>query len=128
MVDSGQGDPSGSPEIEPSIRWDALGVLRDVLVWRLPPDRWAAVGHIIDHIEPALGAGDGSVIKSAVGELDRMSPVRITEIGTEPTVPPPPRVRERTVRLIHDLGGTADRGANGSTQGRGEEKTSRAER
>jgi hypothetical protein len=124
MADSGKGGPSGGHEIDPSIRWDALGVLTEMLVWQLPPDRWAAIGHIIDDIEPALRTGDGSVIKAAVAELDLMSPVRITEIGTEPTVPPPPRIRERTNQLVHALGTTADR----KEHGRGEEKTNRAER
>jgi hypothetical protein len=82
---------------------DARAVLRDVASWRLTEARWATVAEVLTALAGALESGDTEGFRTATIELELVSPTRITRIGAEPKVPPPPPVREITNSLIHSL-------------------------
>ncbi|MFD7135562.1 CATRA system-associated protein [Streptomyces sp. NPDC059894] len=100
-------------ELPPELREAALVVLRDVRLWRLPPDRWERLARLLDTAAGALRAGDAHRFDQATVDLELAGPVRITRIGdthrgsareSAPTPAPPP-VRERLNHLIHTLSG-----------------------
>lgn len=81
----------------------SLGILRELLEWRLAPDRWQAVEAVVGRLAAARAAGDETAFRRAAGELALSGPGRVTRIGTVPAIPAPPRVRERVNHLIHSL-------------------------
>ncbi|MFF3503845.1 CATRA system-associated protein [Streptomyces sp. NPDC003247] len=115
-------EPTREPtrELPPGLREAALVVLRDVRLWRLPPDRWERLAGLLDTAAGALRAGDADRFDQATVELELAGPVRITRIGDphrgspreSVPAPAPPPVRERLNHLIHTLsggpGGTPD--------------------
>jgi hypothetical protein len=86
----------------------ALAVLRDARDWRLPAARWAGIPPILQSLADALDAGDWDGAAEAARQLDLVGTVRITRIGTPPSEPAPPPVRERINQLIHRLSGGQD--------------------
>lgn len=82
---------------------EALEALGDVLMWQLAPARWETVRTAIEAVEVAHAAGDAAALRRATIELELLAPIRITRIGSEPTVAAPERIRERTNQLIHSL-------------------------
>jgi hypothetical protein len=82
---------------------DAVDVLRVARAWELAPARWALVEAIVEAIAAALTRGDLEALRNATADLELAAPVRITRIGTTPTVPAPELVRERTNHLVHSL-------------------------
>ena len=82
---------------------DALELLGDLSAWRLPSPRWERADALIASLAQAFAAGDAGLFRDLTTELLRAGPVRITPIGTGPTVPLPDAVRERADRLAHLL-------------------------
>jgi hypothetical protein len=101
---------------------DALAALDDVTSWRLTEARWVTVAQIIATLAAALERGDAEEFRAATIELELVSPTRITRIGEEPKVPPPPPVREITNVLVRSLvlddADRADAGAERSDERR----------
>lgn len=97
--------------MEDDAREDALDVLQDALVWRLTGGRWRAVEQALEAIAGALAAGDSTVFRAAVCDLELAGPVRAVRVEDASTLPAPQRVRERINELVHTLDGSrrADR-------------------
>jgi hypothetical protein len=99
--------PAGSgPVIPPSVRDEALDVIKDALRWQLAEARWQAIEQILGAMDAALESGDPQAVSAATVELEMAGPLRITRIGGTPVVSPPPPVRDRLNRLVFSLGGT----------------------
>lgn len=94
---------SGLPALDPEAAEDLLDVLDDLLVWRLAPDRWERVGHILDTIASAVAAADVQKLIEAVTELELASPVRAHRIGHGDVVPVPQPLRDRANQLVHTV-------------------------
>lgn len=88
-----------------SVRTEALDVLSDALSWRLAGPRWATIEQVLAAMDAALAAGDVAALATATAGLELAGPVRVTKIGADPVVPPPPAIRDRLNRLVHSLGG-----------------------
>jgi hypothetical protein len=91
--------------MEDDLRDDAVDVLRDALVWRLTTGQWTAVTQAVDVLAAALVAGDASLFREALYDLELAGPVRATRIEDAEVLPPPEPVRERVNELIHTLDG-----------------------
>lgn len=85
-------------------RAEALETLADVVEWRLPVERWDHVADIVETLAQAFAYGDMAGFRDGVIDLEMVGPVRVTRIGTTPSVPPPERVRDRVNHLVHSLG------------------------
>jgi hypothetical protein len=81
---------------------NALDMLRDLLVWKLPPTRWELVGETVARLEAALAAGDAAGLHDATVDLELAGPTRISRLGDSATLAPEP-VRQVANRLIHTL-------------------------
>jgi hypothetical protein len=101
-ADAGAG---GSMAVDQELREDALDVLRDALVWRLEPARWAAVAVAVNALADALHVGDVEAVRAAVYDLELAGPVRAVGVGDTPQVVTPEQVREEINELIHRLDG-----------------------
>lgn len=95
------------PALDAEATADALDVLEDLPEWELAPARWERVRDILDSLEAALRARDREAAQEAIADLELSGPVRVTRIGTKPTVPAPEEVRDRRNRLVHSIGGDA---------------------
>jgi hypothetical protein len=104
----GSGDPS---QLDPEAVVLALNRLNQLLLWRLAPGQWHPVEPIIDTMAGAVAAGDSDALRAGTADLEMVSPLRVTRIGSGPEVPAPERIRDRANHLVHLLGGVA------STQG-----------
>jgi hypothetical protein len=82
-------------------------VVEDALEWRLHPSRWERIAPIVAALTEALEHGDREALVTATADLELAGPLRITRIGDDPLVPPPPPVRDRLNRLVHTLGDVA---------------------
>jgi hypothetical protein len=87
------------------VRAEALDVISDALQWQLAGPRWQAIEQVLAAMDAALAAGDLTALTAATADLELAGPLRITRIGADPVVPPPPRVRDRLNRLLHSLDG-----------------------
>jgi phage tail protein X len=94
-----------NPADTASVRAEALDVISDALSWRLAGTRWAAIEQVLAAMDAALAAGDVTALATATTDLELAGPVRITRIGADPVVPPPPAIRDRLNQLVHSLGG-----------------------
>src|SRR5689334_11872934 len=97
--------PGWNPADTASVRAEALDVISDVLSWRLAGTRWVAIEQVLAAMDAALAAGDVTALATATTDLELAGPVRITRIGADPVVPPPPAIRDRLNQLVHSLGG-----------------------
>jgi hypothetical protein len=98
------------------IRQEALSVLRGMRLWKLPHTRWEAIAGILASMTAELEAGNLDAVAEATVQLEIAGPVRLDWIGAPPAEEPPPPVRERINRLIHQLSGEdsgKDSGADG---------------
>ncbi|MEV0168103.1 CATRA system-associated protein [Nonomuraea fuscirosea] len=93
------------PALDAEATADALDVLEDLPEWELVPARWERVRDILDSLEAALRTRDPEAAREAIADLELSGPVRVTRIGTKPTVPEPEEVRDRRNRLVFSLGG-----------------------
>jgi hypothetical protein len=93
---------TGRPD---QVRSDAVSVLRDVLRWRLTPDRWGGISAILENLGTGLdlsNPGQLAALDEASVALELAAPVLITEID-KLTGPAPDSVRERVNLLIYEL-------------------------
>ena len=97
--------PGWNPADTASVRAEALDVISDARSWRLAGTRWAAIEQVLAAMDAALAAGDVTALATATTDLELAGPVRITRIGADPVVPPPPAIRDRLNELVHSLGG-----------------------
>lgn len=82
---------------------DALGMLQEIVLWELPPQRWEQVAQLLDRIAAAHAARDAEKLRAAVVELELYGPTRIVRIGsTRSGIPEPVLDRQNT--LVHALG------------------------
>jgi hypothetical protein len=88
------------------IRDDALSLLSDALVWRLPVDRWQAVDQVLGRLTTAL-AGGHEVIVEVLHDLEVAGADRVVPLEEAEKLPAPQPVRERISRLVHTLDDTA---------------------
>jgi hypothetical protein len=96
----------------------ALEVLADVLEWQLPVPRWERVAELVQSIDEAVRGGDLVALESATIDLELLSPVRVTRIGsTQDRVEAPPEVRVRVNRLQHTFAESSARCDPGSRGG-----------
>jgi hypothetical protein len=85
---------------------DIAEVLAEVLSWQLNTERWQQIAALLDSVEDALRRRDPDDLYADTADLQRLGPVRIVRIGSSPSPSPAPRdVRERLVRLVHELEG-----------------------
>ncbi len=104
MGDSMWASGRSSPDVDSLAREDALDVLRDARAWQLTAGRWKVVAQTVDALGAALVVGDTAAFREAVGELERVGPIRAKRFGEEPTVSAPDElVRERISELIDSL-------------------------
>ncbi len=89
-----------------NIRGEALDLLADVLVWRLPVDRWHAVDQALDDLMVAL-AGGHEAITGALHDLEVAGADRVVPLTEVEKLPAPEPVRERISELVHTLDGSA---------------------
>ncbi|WP_238006771.1 CATRA conflict system CASPASE/TPR repeat-associated protein [Dactylosporangium sp. AC04546] len=94
--------------LAPTVVADALDVLGDVPEWRLPPARWPHITQLVQAMTDAVRAGDSAALDAATARLELASPVRITVLGADPVVPPPPQLQLLQNRLYHALDGTVE--------------------
>jgi len=81
-------------------------VLAEVRDWQLNTERWQQIAALLDSVEDALRRRDPGDLYADTADLQRLGPVRIVRIGSSPSLnPAPPDVRERLVRLVHELEG-----------------------
>jgi hypothetical protein len=90
-------------QLDPEVRADAVDVLRDLVEWRLAPQRWARIEESVDALEAALAAGDVDALRDAVADLELAGPVRATRIGSVSPTCAPPLLLERANHLVHAL-------------------------
>jgi CATRA-Associated Small Protein len=102
-----------------TIRWcavtydihdEALGLLREVLVWRLAGDRWHIVDQAVRSLAAALAAGEPDAFREVLYDLELAGPIRVVRIEDAEILPPPPPVRERINQLVHTLEGAGGSG------------------
>ncbi|MFE1441674.1 CATRA system-associated protein [Streptomyces sp. NPDC058739] len=79
----------------------AQELLRDVTIWRLPPDAWTRPAAAVEALAAAWEAGDGVALGRAVSRLEVLSPNRADPIVDPADVPPPQPLRERLTSLVH---------------------------
>ncbi|WP_158852132.1 CATRA system-associated protein [Saccharothrix deserti] len=91
------------PDLDDESADDALTVLGDVRSWQLTEVRWATVADVLAALAGAVERGDVEGLRVATIELELASPTRITRIGAEPAVPPPPPVLEIVNSLVRRL-------------------------
>lgn len=81
----------------------AEDVLSDLRSWKMSPARWELVADAVGSLSTAVSAGDGTRLKSAIIQLELLSPNRTHKIG-DMDEPPPKPILDNVVRLIHVLG------------------------
>ena len=89
-----------------AVKADALEIALDAFLWRFGAARWDVVERILADMDAAIAANERQALANATAELELMAPLRIIMVGTQPTTPPPPEVRDRLNRLVYALGGT----------------------
>ncbi|WP_033343270.1 CATRA conflict system CASPASE/TPR repeat-associated protein [Catenuloplanes japonicus] len=89
-------DPSAFTK-DPDLIDDALDALGDLGRWEAPSDAWPEIGVLVARMAAALADHDPEALSSVTRALEVTSPLRYTELGTVPGVPPP-----RALRLLHD--------------------------
>lgn len=87
----------------------ALDTSSDITKWHLPAGKWETVASLIDTTASAYTTGNVVEFRNATSWLELTSPRRTDLIGTEPTGPPPPPIRDRLNRLIHSLDRTDEK-------------------
>ncbi|WP_312875577.1 CATRA system-associated protein [Allocatelliglobosispora scoriae] len=77
--------------------------LLDLQDWQLTPEQWTRVDSLLTDLDAALSRSDTQALRSTRILLELCGPVRITRIGTEPTIAAPEHILERTNHLVHSL-------------------------
>jgi nucleoside phosphorylase len=91
--------------LDPAAVADALEVLGDVPLWRLPVARWEPIAEILTAM---AAARDTAALTAATYRLELSSPGRYTNLGSVPVVPPPRRVHLLHNHLEHALSALGD--------------------
>ncbi|MCM2422184.1 CATRA system-associated protein [Streptomyces sp. RKAG293] len=99
---------------------EARAVLRDVLLWTLPADRWERPDEAVAALATAWAAGDEDAFEAATAALEMLSPHRVKRIRDSDEVPPTTPLRERLVALVHRMDDDQDSG--GEPRGRPPER------
>jgi hypothetical protein len=81
---------------------DVAHVLREVLAWRMSAGSWRQVDALLAGAERALAEGDVDELAALASELVLLGPDRI--VALDGVGAPPPAVRDRLNRLVHQLG------------------------
>lgn len=86
---------------------DALSILREVMEWPLPANRWAEVDRSVTALAAALRAGDGGALRYEITVLEVLGPVRshIALGNAEARASVPGRLRARVLEAIDTLEG-----------------------
>jgi hypothetical protein len=82
---------------------DALDVVQDLELWKLPPDGWERVTAILDRVAAALATRDLDSLADAVADLELSAPDRVLRIGSRVERGIPEPVLERRNTLVHAL-------------------------
>lgn len=91
-------------------------LLAEAQGWELNRERWQEITRVLDSVEDAVRRRDPDDLVADADNLKRLGPVRIVRIGaTHRPEPPPPDVRERLVRIVHELHGLVAAGRTRST-------------
>ena len=96
--------PTGLHEIDGDTAEVLAEVLAEMLSWQLNTERWQRIAAQLDSVEDSLRRRDLDDLSTDTADLQRLGPVRILRIGSSASPSPAPRdVRERLVRLVHEL-------------------------
>ena len=88
---------------------DALDVLGDVPLWRMPAGQWERIVAVVEAMSQAAADRDAAGLAHATADLEMLGPVRATPLGSAPKVPPPPRLhplRNHLVRALSEIEST----------------------
>jgi hypothetical protein len=89
--------------MEKPLKAEAIGILREVLEWRLPRVRWEHVERRLEDVAGALAEADPANLRNAVYALELSGPERAARIEDVLALAPPPPTRERVGELVHRL-------------------------
>lgn len=89
--------------MEKPLKAEAIGILREVLEWRLPRARWEQVERRLEDVAGALAEADPAKLRKAVYALELSGPERAARIEDVLVLAPPPPTRERVGELVHRL-------------------------
>lgn len=104
----------GGGGVDGPTRAEAREILRDLLEWELPEHAWARPAEAVEAMAAALAAGDADRLGAATAALEQLSPHRVERVRDPAEMPPPEKVRDRVVFLVHSLGNDADDAAAGA--------------
>ncbi|MFJ6673275.1 CATRA system-associated protein [Actinosynnema sp. NPDC091369] len=82
---------------------DVRVVLDDLVQWEMTEGRWRDVANLVGALAAAVRTGEADVIRDATDAVEFAAPVRVTRVGQEPVVPPPPFVLERRTETLDSL-------------------------
>lgn len=82
---------------------DALAVMDELTLWKLPPDRWQQVDELLAAVTAAFAAGDPAELRDTVEHLAAYGSYRALRIGSSMPDGIPEPVLDRRNTLVHIL-------------------------
>ncbi|WP_158854081.1 CATRA system-associated protein [Saccharothrix deserti] len=87
---------------------DVRMVLDDLVQWEMTERQWRHVAGLVGTLAAAVRACGADAVRDATDAVELAAPVRVTRVGQEPVVPPPPFVLERRSETLDSLRGAED--------------------